>query len=104
MIELGYVPRLEVTTVTINGVAYTDADFLGAGLVETQQNLPEYLWKATDDDQLDYLDTLAGGQLNGYTWHHTTTPGVMQRVPFGVHNVYNHQGGRSAGLWADAPR
>ena len=66
--------------------------------------MPEELWLKKDDVQFAWLDAQAGGKLEGYTWHHTETPGVMQRVPYGVHRVYNHNGGRSPGLWADAPR
>nr|WP_256975003.1 HNH endonuclease [Paenibacillus amylolyticus] len=28
----------------------------------------------------------------------------MQLVPFGIHNITTHNGGRSNGIWADAPR
>ena len=66
--------------------------------------LPEEWWLEKDDVQFAWLDAQAGGKLEGYTWHHTEIPGVMQRVPMGIHNVYWHNGGRSPGLWADAPR
>lgn len=88
----------------INGVTYRFADFAGAGLVETQLRLPEYLWKAGDTAQFKWLDEAAGGHWDGYTWHHTEVPGVMQRVPFGIHSIYDHNGGRSFGLWAYAKR
>lgn len=38
------------------------------------------------------------------TWHHTEIPGKMELVPFGIHNITPHNGGRTAGMWADAPR
>lgn len=41
---------------------------------------------------------------SGYTWHHSEVDGMMQLVPFGIHNSTNHCGGRSEGHWADAPR
>ncbi|UOK66269.1 HNH endonuclease [Paenibacillus sp. FSL k6-2145] len=28
----------------------------------------------------------------------------MQLVPFGIHNITKHNGGRTNGHWADAPR
>ena len=34
---------------------------------------------------------------------HTEMPGQMELVPFGIHNVFNHQGGRSKGHWAYRP-
>ncbi|MFC9710477.1 HNH endonuclease [Paenibacillus sp. NPDC056933] len=37
-----------------------------------------------------------------YTWHHTEVPGKMQLVPFCIHNITTHNGGRSTGMWADA--
>ncbi|WP_369010154.1 MULTISPECIES: HNH endonuclease [Bacillaceae] len=37
-------------------------------------------------------------------WHHTEVPGKMELVPFGIHNITIHNGGRSTGMWADAPR
>lgn len=42
--------------------------------------------------------------IEGYTWHHTETPGKMQLVPTGIHNITTHNGGRTAGMWADSPR
>jgi hypothetical protein len=38
------------------------------------------------------------------TWHHSEIPGQMELVPFGQHNISPHIGGRSPGMWADAPR
>ncbi|WP_459502364.1 HNH endonuclease [Bacillus sp. C1] len=37
-------------------------------------------------------------------WQHTEVPGKMELVPFGIHNIMIHNGGRSAGMWAYAPR
>ncbi|WP_062052580.1 HNH endonuclease [Bacillus sp. JCM 19034] len=28
----------------------------------------------------------------------------MELVPFGIHNITPHNGGRTKGMWADAPR
>jgi RHS repeat-associated protein len=81
------------------------ADFAAAGLVIRQDTLPPELWKATDKEQFDWLNArLHGGQPTGTTWHHDDTPGVMQLVPYGIHRVHGHSGGRSGRRWADAPR
>lgn len=37
-------------------------------------------------------------------WHHNEESGLMQLVPFGIHNITKHNGGRTKGHWADAPR
>jgi len=103
-IELGFVPEVNVTPTVITGRTYNIPDFKGAGLVERELTLPEDLWQASNAAQFKWLNEAAGGRLEGYTWHHTETPGVMQRVPTGVHNIYPHNGGRSPGLWAEEPR
>ena len=61
------------------------------------ETLPEDLWLKSDKEQFDYLNELIGGQPEGTTWHHHQTPGRMQLVPFGIHNVTNHVGGRT--IW-----
>ena len=66
--------------------------------------LPEEWWLKKDDVQFAWLDAAAGGKLDGYTWHHTETPGVMQRVPYGIHRIYSHDGGRAVDMWANAPK
>lgn len=81
------------------------ADFQAAGLVNRVDQLPTGLWKKGDKAQFDWLDSrIPGGRPDGYTWHHSDVPGRMELVPFGPHNIINHQGGRSSGMWADAPR
>ena len=83
------------------------------------------LWKSTDDVQFRWLNdqvrvndpdfTTHGNE--GYTWHHHEGGGIdegdagpgrpdgtMQLVERGIHNATAHSGGRSDGLWADAPR
>ena len=72
-------------------------------LKETQY-LPENMWKMSDAEQFKWLDEQIGGTVDGYTWHHTEIPGKMQLVPTGIHNITTHNGGRTAGMWADAPR
>jgi hypothetical protein len=79
-------------------------DFQAAGLVRRAEPLPEWLWKATDQAQFDWLDAKIGGRPPGMTWHHSEIPGQMELVPFGIHNVTNHSGGRAPGMWAHAPR
>lgn len=81
------------------------ADFNAAGLVERVDTLPRDLWLQSDRAQFEWLDArIPGGRPEGYTWHHTETPGRMELVPFGEHNITNHVGGRSPGHWAHAPR
>ena len=79
------------------------ADFEGAGVVLRREKLPESYWNSRDKAQFDYLDELIGGRPIGTTWHHTEIPGVMELVPFGIHNIYNHKGGASFGHWAYRP-
>ena len=80
------------------------ANFKGAGVVKETVQLPEDMWKISDKQQFEWLDPKIGGRIEGYTWHHSETPGEMQLVPFGIHNITNHNGGRTKGMWADAPR
>ncbi|MEC0667403.1 HNH endonuclease [Priestia flexa] len=76
----------------------------GAGLVVETKDLPESLWLKSDEAQFEWLDNVIGGRPEGMTWHHTEVPGKMELVPFGIHNITIHNGGRSTGMWADAPR
>ena len=81
------------------------ADFEKAGVVQKVDHLPEELWLGTDRAQFEWLDArIPGGRPAGTTWHHTEIDGRMELVPFGIHNATNHKGGRSPGMWADAPR
>ena len=41
--------------------------------------------------------------MEGYTWHHSETPGQMQLIPTGYHNMVTHNGGRSPGMWCYVP-
>jgi A nuclease of the HNH/ENDO VII superfamily with conserved WHH len=80
-------------------------DFEAAGLVKRVDTLPQFLWTAPDRDQFRWLDDrIPDGRPVGMTWHHSEIPGRMELVPFGPHNVTPHIGGRSPGMWADAPR
>ena len=101
-IASGYIEK--VTVKKSRNMRYGFADFKTAGLVEYEIDLPQELWKAKDSQQFQWLNKQIGGELPGYTWHHTEMPGQMQLVPTGIHNVYTHNGGRSPGMWADAPR
>lgn len=81
------------------------ADFNKAGVVQRVDQLPKDLWLGTDKAQFDWLDArIPGGRPAGTTWHHSDVAGRMELVPFGIHNVTNHKGGRSPGMWANAPR
>ncbi len=98
----GLIP--EVTVTKVEGMRYGYADFKSAGLVVDTKQLPEKLWLRPDEEQFKWLDKAIGGRPKGMTWHHTEIPGKMELVPFGIHNITIHNGGRSPGMWADAPR
>ena len=96
------IPEIKVTKV--DGMRYGFADFAGAGVVEETVQQPGGFWKLTDKEQLKWLDEQIGGTRKGMTWYHTEITGKMELVPFGIHNITPHNGGRTAGMWADAPR
>ena len=101
-IDAGLITDIKVTKV--EGMRYGFADFESAGVVKETQYLPENMWKMSNAEQFKWLDEQIGGTVDGYTWHHTEIPGKMQLVPTGIHNITTHNGGRTAGMWADAPR
>ncbi len=76
-------------------------DFHAPKLVKKVDQLPQHLWTKGDKKQFKWLDArITGGRPKGYTWHHSEIPGQMELVPYGIHRVFNHKGGRSPGLWA----
>lgn len=98
-VERGLIPDVQYKP----GTRY--ADFNAAGVVQRTETLPRELWHASDRAQFDWLDArIPGGRPEGTTWHHSEIDGRMELVPFGVHNITPHNGGRSPGHWADAPR
>jgi hypothetical protein len=101
-VDSGLIPDIRVTQV--EGMRYGFADFESAEVVIKTQYLPENMWKMSDAEQFKWLNEQNGGAIEGYTWHHTETPGKMQLVPTGIHNITTHNGGRTAGMWADSPR
>ena len=101
-VDAGLIPDIRVTKV--EGMRYGFADFESAEVVMKTQYLPENMWKMSDAEQFKWLNEQNGGSVEGYTWHHTETPGEMQLVPTGIHNITTHNGGRTAGMWADSPR
>ena len=98
----GLIPNVNV--IKADGMRYGFADFKSAGLVVETKDLPESLWLKSDEAQFKWLDNVIGGRPEGMTWHHTEVPGKMELVPFGIHNITIHNGGRSTRMWADAPR
>uniref|UniRef100_UPI001CF76D1C HNH endonuclease signature motif containing protein n=1 Tax=Paenibacillus massiliensis TaxID=225917 RepID=UPI001CF76D1C len=98
------IPHIEVKKV--EGLKFGYADFEGAGLVIVQDKLPKHLWLATDEDQFKWLNDRLPNKVQpeGTVWHHNEKDGIMQLVPFGIHNITKHNGGRTKGHWADAPR
>ena len=101
-VSSGYIPDIKVTKV--DGLKYGYADFKGAGVVKETVELPKEMWKLSDTEQFKWLDEQISGHVDGYTWHHSEIPGEMQLVPFGIHNITSHNGGRTVGMWADAAR
>ncbi|KUP03972.1 endonuclease VII [Bacillus coahuilensis m2-6] len=101
-LEKGHIPEIKVTKA--DGMRYGFADFASAGVVEETVQLPERFWKLSDKEQFKWLDEQIGGTSKGMTWHHTEVPGKMELVPFGIHNITPHNGGRTKGMWGDAPR
>lgn len=53
------------------------------------------LAKAFSPDQLEQIQL--GRTPDGYVWHHSETPGVLQLVDKEIHELTRHTGGRS--LW-----
>lgn len=98
--ELGCIPKIRVEK--INGKRI--ADFKGAGVVRKTLYLPKELWDKSDNLQFKWLNEKIGGRIKDTTWHHTETPGKMELIDFGIHNITNHDGGRSAGMWAYGKR
>ncbi|SDL47038.1 A nuclease of the HNH/ENDO VII superfamily with conserved WHH [Paenibacillus sp. OK060] len=101
---------IKIEVKKVEGMRYGFADFEGAGVVVHRDYLPKDLWKKGDTDQFNWLnknlpkDIMKLVDNGSYTWHHTEVPGKMQLVPFGIHNITTHNGGRSTGMCADAPR
>lgn len=86
------------------GMKFGVADFRSAGLVRMTVELPEDMWKLSDAEQFKWLDAQIGDRPAGYVWHHSENPGRMELVPYGVHNIVAHNGGRSPGMWAYIPK
>lgn len=100
-IEKGFIPDVSINVVMdTNGKIYRYADFKAAGLVKEKINLPKHLWYESDAVQFKWLDDKIRGRSEGYTWHHSEIDGQMELVPTGIHNVYNHNGGRTKNHWA----
>gem|GEM_PF-1557142 len=103
-VKKGLIPDVQTIKKThTNGKTYIYADFKSSGLVREEVQLPEYLWKASDAEQFKWLDAKIGGRPEGTTWHHCEKDGTMQLVDFGMHNITNHNGGRTLDHWAYRP-
>ncbi|UNL87277.1 HNH endonuclease [Priestia koreensis] len=95
-IEKGLIPDVPFK----DGTKYPDFSKV-EGLIEKIDYLPEEFWRGTDREQFNWLDSrIEGGRPKGMTWHHSEIDGKMELVPFGIHNIINHKGGRSPGHWA----
>ena len=103
-IKLGLMGDIPITIIkTSDGKTLRYADFESAGLVRTKIELPKNLWDATDGKQFEWLDEAIGGRPKGTTWHHSEKDSIMELIEFGVHNVTNHNGGRTQNHWAYRP-
>ncbi|MEQ2521488.1 HNH endonuclease [Ruthenibacterium sp. CLA-JM-H11] len=98
-VELGLIPDVEVKKQP--GMRYGVADFRSAGLVYRTAQLPKEMWGWSNARQFKWLNEQVGGPFEGFTWHHSEIPGLMELVPSGIHNVTTHNGGRSPGMWAE---
>ena len=100
-VEKGLIPNVSIKIYIDNiGIKYRYADFESAGLVKKRVYLPKHLWGESDSMQFRWLDEQIGGRPIGFTWHHFEIAGYMDLVPTGIHNIYNHNGGRSKNHWA----
>ena len=105
-VELGKIPEV----LKKPGTNYLD--FERSGLIYKIDgkpvifSLPQECWQWSDDHQFALLDSwLPGGKRpEGYMWHHSEQTDRMELVPFGIHNVTSHVGGRASGMWAAGKR
>ena len=105
-VELGKIPEV----LKKSGTNY--ADFEQSRLIYEMDgspvifSLPQKYWRWSDRRQFALLDSwLPGGKRpEGYIWHHSEQTGRMELVPFGIHNITSHFGGRSSGMWAAGKR
>jgi A nuclease of the HNH/ENDO VII superfamily with conserved WHH len=97
-VEAGLLPDVPY----VAGTAFRDFNAI-PGLVRNVEKLPENMWRLSDPEQFAYLDRLIGGRPPGYTWHHSHQAGRMELIPYGIHRVYRHEGGRAPGQWAHRP-
>jgi hypothetical protein len=117
-VNAGYIADIPITTVQgqLKELRIPDFSSVSLGSIDMpkvwdQPGEPKIdnLWLASDNKQFSILDRLYEQQYGvprpeGTTWHHTIEEGKMELIPFGIHNVTNHNGGRTEGEWADAPR
>ena len=101
-VELGLIPDVQVQKQP--GMKFGVADFRSADLVRMTVELPEDMWKLSNEKQFKWLDAQIENRPAGYVWHHSEIPGRMELVPYGVHNIVAHNGGRSPGMWAYIPK
>lgn len=80
----------------------TDAEQFSQCNEQLKKSLEEGNSISFSDEQLEKIEKQETPM--GYTWHHSEKDGMMQLVPYGIHNSTHHHGGRSEGNWADAPR
>ena len=107
-INKGYLPKIRIFTesvVTPSGIKkYRFCAFHECEDLIVTIDLPESMWKLSDEEQFKWLYGQIGGEIEGTTWNHSYQTGKMDLMPTGIHMMYFHNGGRSPGMWSHAPR
>ena len=84
----------------VPGIKFDYADFKMSGQLFGTFVLPTELWSSSDAIRFKWLNKQIGGEIKGTSWHHSEIPGDVHLVPFGIHNITTHNGGRTKGHWS----
>ena len=96
-ISMGLLPDAKVQR--LGRKRYASQGFRDVGASLCEMELPKELWKLSDKKQFAWLNEQIDGKIEGMVWHHTEEAGIMMLVPFGLHNITSHDGGRAPGEW-----
>ena len=90
-----------VRAIQLSGTPHTLATRQWHPAAGNKVQLDPKLWKKGDTAQKKWLEenVLGGPTPEGYTWHHHQDAGYMQLVHSSIHKAYQHDGGRSYGMW-----
>jgi hypothetical protein len=79
------------------GKEYLYADF--SPFADAEVTLPKEFYFKRDDVHFKYADAIMG-KKEDFTWHHPLErEGVLQRIPYGIHNSYKHDGAQLTWLF-----